>query len=66
MTGAYIAVSAVFAMHHRFPFAIGRSRVKLLDIIGTGGMTMALARPLHLALVCAAFAFVAAVVLGAL
>jgi hypothetical protein len=33
---------------------------------GTGGHDMILARPLHMAMVCAAFLFVAAVVLGAI
>jgi hypothetical protein len=31
-----------------------------------GGMTMAIARPLHMAAICAAFLFIGAVVLGAL
>jgi hypothetical protein len=50
-----------------FRFVVLGSGVRLAVLLrDSGAMTMTLARPLHFVMVCAAFLFVAAIVVGAL
>jgi hypothetical protein len=46
--------------------SIERIRLDFLCRSDVGGTTMSLARPIHLVMVCAAFAFVGAIVFGAI
>jgi hypothetical protein len=49
-----------------FLFAARHSRVRVCAGSVTGDATMTLARPFHILMVCAAFLFIGAIVLGAI
>ena len=55
------------ALQYKIRFVDPLRRVNLPGgVQGTGATTMSLARPIHVLLICAAFLFIGAIVLGAI